>query len=210
MLDSSSCADAQPQLGLAEHTFSTPTTFHDLFRSLKRFVDQAAFRYQRDRVDIEDLKQVGYIALWNAHQSYKPEKGIPIEHYARRAVVNEMLKESQRDHPRQEVLYHDCTLESDDSADRDDASVIGRLTNIETEAIDPVFQLCAGQEVSQILCGPAVPLTDSQRQVLDLLFRQGFNVQEAANLLGVSHQRVSKQQHKAIAACRSHLGVTVH
>ena len=122
MSDLSSCADAQPQLGLAEHTFSTPTTFHDLFRGLKRFVDQAAFRYQRDRVDIEDLKQVGYIALWNAHRSYKPERGTPIEHYARRAVVNEMLKESQRDHSQQEVLYHDCVLESDDSADRDDFS----------------------------------------------------------------------------------------
>lgn len=209
MSDLPSSAAAQPQLGLAEHTFSTPISFHDLFRSLKRFVDQAAFRYQRDRVDIEDLKQVGYIALWNAYRSYKPEKGTPIGHYARRAVVNEMLKQSQRDHSQHELLYHDCMLESDDSADRDDTSAIERLT-IEADVSDPVFQTCAGLEISKTLFGFNALMTDSERQVLDLVFRQGLNVQEAADLLGVSHQSVSKRQRKAIAACRSHLGVIVH
>ncbi len=210
MSDSSSCANAQPQLGLAEHTVVTPITFHDLLHGQKRFVDQAAYKYQRDRVDVEDLKQVGRIALWKAHQSYKPEKGIPIEHYARSAVVNAMLKTCERDHPQQEVLYRDCPLESDDNADHDDASVIDQLAKTKIEVIDPVFQTCASQEVSEILGGPNVPLTDSQRQVLDLLFRHGLNVQEAADFLAVSHQSVSQQQRKAIAACRMHLGVIVH
>jgi RNA polymerase sigma factor (sigma-70 family) len=211
MQNSSLCANTHPQLGLAEHTSHSLVTFHDLFGRLKRFVDQAAYKYHglNKRLHIDDLKQTGYIALWKAHQSYNTEQGFPIEHYARRAVVNEILKECQRGQTNQVMLYHDCVF-GDDSTDRDDASVIERLNDTEIETIDPIFKIYAGQEVSLAIFGQDVPLTDPQRQLLDLHYRQGHSMQETADLLGVTQQNVSKQHRKAIDVCRTYLGVTVH
>lgn len=212
MQNSSMCADAYPPLGLAGHTSLTTATFHGLYGQLKRFINQAANKYHglNKRLDIADLKQVGLIALWKAHRSFKPEQGFPIEHYARRAIVNEILKECQRGQSRQEVLYHDCVSESVDGADCDDVSVIELLNATQDGEMDPVFQAYAGQEICAVLCSQDVPLTNSQRQVIDLLYRQGLKIQEAADLLGVSHQSVSKQHRKAIDVCRSYLGVTLH
>ncbi len=212
MSDTSSCADAQPQLGLAEHTFNTPTTYLGLYLGMTRFVDQAANKYHRmnKKLDLDDLKQSGYIALWDAYQSYVPERGVPIEHYARRAVVNRMINECKRDRSQRESRYHECDLISEDEAEGNGEYVFDSLSHSDTGENDPVFQAYAGKQLSEILFGSSVPLTISQRQVLDLLFLQGLKVQEAADLLGVSHQSVSKQQHKAITVCRSHLGVTMH
>jgi len=124
--------------------------------------------------------------------------------------VNEILKECQRSQAHQELLYHDCVVEDGDSADRDDASVIESLNAACSGAMDPVFDLCAGAEVHAVLFGQDVPLTDIQREVLNLLYLEGLNTQEAAVLLKVSHQNVSKQHRKAIEICRTYLGVTVH
>ena len=62
-----------------------------LYQELKRFIELKAFIYSNgDQFVNEELCQIGYIAIHNAIQTYKPDSKATLKSYAMRTIMWEM------------------------------------------------------------------------------------------------------------------------
>jgi RNA polymerase sigma factor (sigma-70 family) len=52
--------------------------------------------YAPRRSDLPDLQQVGRVAVYQAALRYRPSRGFPFGHYAKRAIKNNVLKHAAR------------------------------------------------------------------------------------------------------------------
>jgi len=73
-------ADARTPFGLADQPLLASHSFDDLFERLKRSVDQTAYKYHglNQRLDVDDLKQVGYITSGKLTSHTSPSTVSPL------------------------------------------------------------------------------------------------------------------------------------
>jgi RNA polymerase sigma factor (sigma-70 family) len=158
-------------------------------RHLRKFCNSAA--------DLEDLRQVGRIALFRASKAYDQAEG-PFEHYAHRAIANAVLREAQQEDqhwcPAQRVDLNEDDEESDD-----------RLAELAGADASPEFESSFEQ-----LRGFIRLMSRQQQVVFDQHFVNGLTQREVADLLFVSQQRVARIRSDILTVVESHLGVRIH
>lgn len=74
---------------------NTADNMLQLWEQTKRFIHVLAKRYQ-SKAEIEDLEQEGYLALYDAVDGYKPEKGVKFLTYAEYWIKLRMIRYIQK------------------------------------------------------------------------------------------------------------------
>lgn len=74
---------------------------HELLQEHMYLVVSHALNYFKTPItDIDDYKQIGYIALLKAAKSYNPDKGVKFGTYAWKAIKNAIQKEITKFYPK--------------------------------------------------------------------------------------------------------------
>jgi|GEM_PF-5331338 len=125
--------------------------------------------------DLDDLVQVGRIAVYQAALNYKASFGVPFGNYTKRAIKNLILKEADR-LARQRRF--ETLLETNSEEDRgeeviDDSAIFGSIKEWIRELPEP------------------------HATIFGLLYIERLKQQPAAQQMGVSQPRVS-QLHKSL------------
>jgi RNA polymerase sigma factor (sigma-70 family) len=141
-------------------------------------------------MDVEDLVQVGRIALWKAYRAYDPTRGYPFEHYASRAIVRAVKAEVRREQRHwTNRVYQAASAGEEDSLD--DATEHSRApagVHEESAAYWTVLGEHVHSRVQQ--------LPSRLRRVFELRHAQGRSQKQVAEILEVTQQRVSQLEHE--------------
>jgi RNA polymerase sigma factor (sigma-70 family) len=187
-----------------------PVSPAELLAQSKAFIDSAAFKHCRDGIHLEDLKQVGRIAVWRAALAYDPKQG-PIENYLRRSICNAMRSELRQVDKRQSLLLDIACSDTQQINETHQADELRKCDqSLEFSVDDAVVRSAARNEMVQQLFGiDGLTLTQAEKSVLRHHYGDDSTILETARALGTSHQNVSKIHRKVIQKCRNFLGVVV-
>ena len=137
---------------------------------------------------LPEMEQEVRLTLIQAAKKFDSERGIPFDHYARRAIRNALLK------------FRKAVADSDGQS----------LENSADNGTEPTSPGADLKVVRKELCRCVNlwrgQITDKQRQLLDLHYDRGVSLAEIGRMLGVSRAAVSKNHQKIKTQCREALG----
>lgn len=182
------------------------------------------WRAAAKRADPEDLEGAALLGYWEARKSFKPNKHVEFWAYARKRIIGAMKDDMRRlDHltrSERESLVEapDGTLTWADPSDRrvtphapksiysfstDGADGTSDSIADKIGAEDPGYELIENESI--IARAWASNLKARERFVITMHDGEGITQEELAELLGVTHSRVSQIRTAGLAKMRAHL-----
>lgn len=180
---------------------------------IKAVAQSAQKRSATSGVDVEDLFQVGMVALWKAADVFDSSRGEYFDNLTRRAAVNAMNNEirAEASHVNNRV-WGDSTSNGLDI--EDDEFSIERLADQNCEfderTSDQPFALMFDSQVQALLDSSQAQLTHNQRQILTLRYSCDYTMEEIGQRLDMTQQNVSKLHRKALDHLREILDAVLH
>jgi RNA polymerase sigma factor (sigma-70 family) len=153
-----------------------PSAFRRLIDVWETPIGIMAARYAPRRSDKPDLQQAGRIAVYQAALRYRPWRGFPFGHYAKRAIKNNVIK-------------HAASLVRHRQGETS-------LFQFEDDVEPATVALLDGNEDLISLRHWLAELGEPYATTYRLLYVGGLSQREAANELGISQPRVS-QRHRS-------------
>ena len=141
-----------------------------------------ASRYASRHSDLDDLVQVGRIAVYTAALKYGPHHGTPFSHYAKRAIRNRVLREVARL-----------------KRQRKGEAALDAVTN------DVPVPMPEPQEQTDLLVLWTRELLEPHRTIFQLLYVQGLTQRAAAQRVQKSQPRVSQMHQSLLDLAREYL-----
>lgn len=130
---------------------------------------------------VRDLESVGRTALWRAAVTFDPERGTPFEHYARRAIFNEMLTEVR-------FVDHRTAATVGDSFDDPEATIA--WTEDPADAPIPPDEEYESSERGEYVRDWIATCPVRLQEVFVWVYEEGLTQVEAAEAMGISQPRV--------------------
>lgn len=184
-----------------------------LFVSHVHIVERTAHRIYRRlprHIQLEDLRAAGFEGLWKAIRSFSPEKGVPFEAYAtmrvRGHIIDELRNtdELSRRHRGQvkkaqtaygeQLMFTSISLDSDDRME----------WIVDDSALHPEDAAVRASEVAE-LNRAITRLSHQEQLVLAMVFVEGLNLTETAEVLDLSRSRVSSIYSGALKSLKGSL-----
>lgn len=157
-------------------------------------------------LDLEDLYQTGVIGLLRAAKTYDPCCGTAFSTWASSCIVSEIRHYVRHERPymQPEKACLDDEYDVDEDIDRQPARV--KVTNISYESIENSAQapnpFDLEVEDKVVLEQAFKTLGGLQRDVINALFFRQMTQQQAADELGITQRRVSRQKSAALKVLR--------
>lgn len=192
-------------------------------------IAEAVFRRLGRRIELEELRGVGYLAAWECRQRYDPAVGASIITYAWLRIEGAMLDRARKERWFNEIRYAvgahaEGMREALDVSDQDAAwgpaggaqanwaaQAVGRaaIFAMARRAFDPAAASdeCERWELNGLLDRCMNQLPDEQKQVLRRLWVDGWSLAEIGDELGVSKQWARRLNMKAIDNMRRMMSV---
>lgn len=145
----------------------------------------ACVRRLRIYKDYEQFIQIGRIGLWNAWKRYQNEKG-DFTPYAYRTIYGSMLDELK-----QSSAYDQHTFPTEND-------ILQRLMG-SAESVNGSSSLLEALE----------SLTNRERHIIQLLFIDGYTLDEVANYLGISKSGVKKRRERTLVKLRDFISSAI-
>jgi RNA polymerase sigma factor (sigma-70 family) len=163
-----------------------PSSCRHLIEAWETPIRITAAKYAPCRSDLPDLQQVGRIAVYKAALRYRPSRGFPFGHYAKRAVKNNVVKHAAR-------LSRQRRCETS-------------LYEVEGDAEPDAAALIGDDECLASLKHGLAELGEPHATTFRLLYAYRLSQRDAAVQLGISQPRVA-QRHRALL---DHARATFH
>lgn len=192
-------------------------------------IAEAVFRRLGRRIELEELKGVGYLAAWECRQRFDPSFGASIVTYAWLRIEGAMLDRARKERWFNEIRYAvgghaEGMREALDVTDQDAswekgagtqtkwaAQAVGRaaIFAIARRAFEPgaASDECERRELHGLVDRSMAQLPEDQRQVLHRLWVDGWSLAEIGEELGVSKQWARRLNIKAIDNMRRLMSV---
>lgn len=167
-------------------------------------------------VTLEDLDQESYFAVKEAAEYHNPEKGAFltalqyfVQHRIQKAILQGrgryvVTEDGRRVRVSAEPL--DSSQSLDEPVPWDDAGEVTRADvtpdPAATQAFEDAEQNSYRQELREVLDKALSLLPDRQRNVIAWRFYEGLTLQQAAELDGVTQERIRQMEDKALRALR--------
>jgi RNA polymerase sigma factor (sigma-70 family) len=154
-----------------------PCAARHLIQAWETPIAKMAARHAHRQLDLHDLQQVGRITVHQAALRYCPSRGLPFEHYAKRAIKNNVSKHAAR--LVQQRQYQTSLCQFEDVVDPETAALL--------DDIEDLISL------RHWLAELGEPHATTYR----LLYAEGLSQRDAAQQLGISQPRVA-QRHRSL------------
>ncbi len=184
----------------------------ELFVQYKGLVESVVFQLKRrlpSHVLLDDLRASGFEGLWKAIRGYVADKGVPFEPYARLRIQGTILDElrrvdvlsrSNRQQLRQaQAAYQTQSQVAGNHVSLDDEERMEWL--VDDSAVSPEEAVLRSSEVAE-LNRALVRLSEQEQLVLALVFNEGLNLVEVAEVLSLSRSRVGVIYNKALKSMK--------
>lgn len=157
------------------------SAFEDVLVRWEGPIERIAFRYTGRPVDVDDLQQVGRIALYKAMKGYRKALG-KFENYANRAIRLAVIRESTKLNEQRGPNL--ATVDSN------------------PEAIESLRSL--SDEIGQSVCDWIATLDSKSRTIYQLLYELNMTQREAAAVINKSQTHVRQANRRLLASGYQH------
>lgn len=183
-----------------------------LWKQVRRFIAWKARQFYKKMklegntygCELEDLIQSGYLALVAAVKYFKPKEGYSFLTYLsitlKGAFSEAMgLRSSKRD-------WLNYSVSLDQPVGEDESTplleMLGDLTPESADISEPIVEDLWNQELRAVLDEAMLILGDRQRELLNMLYYFEIGAEEAAEIWGVSRQRIYQIHARALSQIR--------
>lgn len=146
------------------------TAQFEIYKLYYKAMFNTALRILQNSYDAEDVMQEAFLNAFTKLDSYKGE--VPFGAWLKRIVINKSLTEIKKKNKLQEVNLEvvDRKLESDDGREEEEAKI--DYVNLKVREVSEAMSM----------------LKESYRTVLNLSLIEGYDNEEVASILGMSHE----------------------
>lgn len=191
-------------------------------------IAEDVFRRLGRRIEVDELRSVGYLAAWECRQRFDPSAGATLVTFAWRRIEGAMLDRARKERWFNEIryavgAYSDALRETLDVTDRDAAWDGGGSSQVKWAAQatgraavfamarrafspDAAEDECERWELYGLLDRCMKRLPEEQRQVLRRLWVDGWSLAEIGAEIGVSKEYARRLNVKAIDNMRRMMG----
>ena len=183
-----------------------------LWEQVRRFIRMKAGQHFRQMklkgntygCELDDLIQSGYLAVVTAVKYFKPKEGYSFLTYLsitlKGAFSEAMgLRSSKRD-------WLNYSVSLDQPVGEDESTplleMLGDLTPESADISEPIVEDLWNQELRAVLDEAMLILREEQRELLNMLYYFEIGVDEAAEMWGLSRQRIYQMESRALSQIR--------
>lgn len=146
--------------------------------------------------ELEDIYQEGFLGLWKAARTFKPEKGIAFSSYAARCITNQTFMYLRKLKTRQKLpvtMYLDQPIKNQiDETNTDYYDVIGKEGNVDSDLLAYDLLMFYENENNTTPYYKKNPIYRERHKELFQLMIEGHTQREIGNILGISQSYVSR------------------
>lgn len=146
--------------------------------------------------EVEDLIQIGSIALINAVNKYDCDKNIPFTSYAKRAIQNSLNKELRKFVGKKDNEKFSCSLNSSNNHGIEIIEALVSEKNVEGTAI-------LKEEIA-LLKVALNKLSSREKEIIDWFYFRQRTLKEYADLKGLKRTTVVKRKTRALEKLRKY------
>lgn len=144
----------------------------------------ACIRKLRIYKNHSEFVQVGRVGLWKALQRYEKERG-DFAPFVYRSIYGSILDELKKSHANEQQAV---PTESD---------VLERIIGFKEEVVDQ----------NKFIAEALSHLNPTEKQLIHLIFIEGFSLDEAASRLEMSKESLKKKRQRTLKKLRNHMKV---
>lgn len=173
-----------------------------IYKQARKFINAYADRCRSFGLDLEDLEQEGYIAIYTAVEGFDPEKGVTFLTYAGYHIKHRFFSATKMNYYNWQNNAVRQALSIEEPISEDGFTIADALTSsedLEGSVVNKVYLENAGRDLHKAIA----KLRAGWQEVLTAIYFQGIRQADLARSLGVARPVVARKHRRAIETLRA-------
>ena len=175
-----------------------------VYKQAYKFINAYADRCRSFGLDLEDLEQEGYLAIYTAVEGFDPEKGVTFLTYAGYHIKHRFFSATKMNYSgwqNNKIRACSQSLDAQAYADNEELSIgdtIADDEDLEASIVDKLYLESAGQDLRKAIA----ELNEGWQEVIYTIYYQETRPVDIARVKGVARTVVSRKHRRALETLR--------
>ena len=180
-----------------------------VYKQACKFINTYADRCRSFGLDLEDLEQEGYIAIYTAVEGFDPEKGVTFLTYAGYHIKHRFFSATKMNYHnwQNNAVRQASSIEEPISEDGFTiADTLASPEDLEASVVDKVYLESASRDLHKAIAD----LKEGWQEVLFAIYFQGIRQADLARSLGVARPVVTRKHRRALETLRANESIQAY